>query len=95
MSDTLIRFLSNLILTKFHRPEIRNSVGQNPANCIFVNSDMDTPVVSIVLEGGANTVLTVADSLHCNTPCVIIQTSGRAADVLALTYKMTARTKSK
>ncbi len=48
-----------------------------------------TPVVCLVMEGGSNTIRTV---LECTTdyppvPVVVIDGSGRAADLLAFTHK--------
>ena len=44
------------------------------------------PVVTLVLEGGENTVETAAEAVKNKTPIVIIQGSGRAADVIAEAY---------
>lgn len=48
-----------------------------------------TPVVTLILEGGTNTIRTV---LECITdtpavPVVVCDGSGRAADLLAFTHK--------
>ena len=47
------------------------------------------PVVLLVLEGGPNTLLTAATSLEKDMPVVVIQGSGRAADIIAHAFKIT------
>ena len=42
--------------------------------------------MTLVLEGGENTVETAAKAVENKTPVVIIQGSGRAADVIAEAY---------
>ena len=41
------------------------------------------PIVCIMVEGGPGTIDTVENALKNGTPCVVIEGSGRAADVLA------------
>ena len=41
-----------------------------------------------MVEGGPGTIDTVRQALKNNTPCVVIDGSGRAADVLAYAVKM-------
>ncbi|KAI0224947.1 Transient receptor potential cation channel subfamily M member 2 [Lamellibrachia satsuma] len=50
-------------------------------------SDNKIPVVSVVIGGGHGTIKTVHDAIKCGTPAVIIEGSGRAADILARAYK--------
>ena len=48
-----------------------------------VNSDCDisgVPVVMLVLEGGINTLQTACEAIEKNTPIIVMQGSGRAAD---------------
>ena len=47
------------------------------------------PVVLLVLEGGRKTLLTAATSLKKDMPVVVIQGSGRAADVIAHAVEIT------
>lgn len=47
------------------------------------------PVVMLVLEGGVNTLLTVAEATEKHTPVVVISGSGRAADLIAWCYNHT------
>ncbi|CAL1535900.1 unnamed protein product [Lymnaea stagnalis] len=51
---------------------------------------INTPVVLIVVEGGVGTMETVYQSIKRNTPVVVIKGSGRAADLIALSIKITA-----
>ncbi|XP_073414310.1 transient receptor potential cation channel subfamily M member 2 [Dendrobates tinctorius] len=41
------------------------------------------PIVCVVLEGGPGTLDTIYNAISNNTPCVIIEGSGRVADVIA------------
>ncbi|XP_068119761.1 transient receptor potential cation channel subfamily M member 2 [Hyperolius riggenbachi] len=41
------------------------------------------PIVCVVLEGGPGTLDTIYNSMCNNTPCVIVEGSGRVADVIA------------
>ena len=47
------------------------------------------PVVMLVLEGGVNTLQTVAEATEKDTPVVVIQGSGRAADIISSAYYKT------
>lgn len=51
--------------------------------------DYTTPVVYLILEGGCNTIRTVLDCVMENPPfpVVVIDGSGRAADLLAFAHK--------
>ncbi|CAI9558338.1 unnamed protein product, partial [Staurois parvus] len=41
------------------------------------------PIVCVVLEGGTGTLDTIYNAISNNTPCVIVEGSGRAADFIA------------
>ncbi|XP_041432693.1 transient receptor potential cation channel subfamily M member 2 isoform X2 [Xenopus laevis] len=41
------------------------------------------PIVCVVLEGGPGTLDTIYNAISNNTPCVIVEGSGRVADVIA------------
>ncbi|XP_066433176.1 transient receptor potential cation channel subfamily M member 2 [Eleutherodactylus coqui] len=41
------------------------------------------PIVCVVLEGGPGTLDTIHNAISNNTPCVIVEGSGRVADVIA------------
>lgn len=45
------------------------------------------PVVILVLEGGENTIKTAVEGIKRNTPVVVVQGSGRAADFIAYAYR--------
>ncbi|XP_051695884.2 transient receptor potential cation channel subfamily M member 2 isoform X1 [Oryctolagus cuniculus] len=41
------------------------------------------PIVCVVLEGGPGTLHTIYNAITCGTPCVVVEGSGRVADVIA------------
>ncbi|XP_066542051.1 transient receptor potential cation channel subfamily M member 2-like isoform X2 [Hoplias malabaricus] len=47
------------------------------------DSGVKTPVVCVVLNGGPGTLNTIYNSMMNSTPCVILEGSGRLADVIA------------
>uniref|UniRef100_A0A672J1U7 Transient receptor potential cation channel, subfamily M, member 2 n=1 Tax=Salarias fasciatus TaxID=181472 RepID=A0A672J1U7_SALFA len=47
------------------------------------NSDVTIPVVCVVLDGGPGTLNTIYNAMLNGTPCVILEGSGRIADVIA------------
>jgi len=49
---------------------------------------VDVPVVILCLEGGPNTIKTMAEAIKNNTPAVVIGGSGRAADVVSYAYNL-------
>ncbi len=49
---------------------------------------MHVPVVLLMLEGGENTLATAAEAIGSSTPLVVIQGSGRCADLIAYAYKV-------
>jgi transient receptor potential cation channel subfamily M protein 2 len=46
----------------------------------------DIPVVTIVVQGGPNTVITARDSVKAGCPVVVIDKTGQAADLLAYAW---------
>ncbi|KAM4604585.1 LOW QUALITY PROTEIN: transient receptor potential cation channel subfamily M member 2-like [Discoglossus pictus] len=46
-------------------------------------SAIKIPIVCVVLEGGPGTLDTIYSSMCHNTPCVIVEGSGRVADIIA------------
>uniref|UniRef100_A0A4W3H5U7 Transient receptor potential cation channel, subfamily M, member 2 n=1 Tax=Callorhinchus milii TaxID=7868 RepID=A0A4W3H5U7_CALMI len=44
---------------------------------------IETPIICVVLEGGEGTLNTIHSAMMNGMPCVIVEGSGRAADVLA------------
>ena len=57
-------------------------------------SGVEVPVVSVVLEGGENTMNTAKSAMESGTPVVIVNGSGRAADFIARAFKETEDKKS-
>ena len=53
-----------------------------------IKTGTKVPIVCVVVEGGAGTIKTVWNALKNNTPCVVINGTGRAADLLAFAVKM-------
>ncbi|XP_021362499.1 transient receptor potential cation channel subfamily M member 2-like isoform X2 [Mizuhopecten yessoensis] len=47
---------------------------------------VSVPIVLLVLQGGPNTLQTVKQAVHNNTPIVVVEGSGKAADILAYAY---------
>ncbi|XP_037380756.1 transient receptor potential cation channel subfamily M member 2 isoform X1 [Talpa occidentalis] len=45
--------------------------------------DIKIPIVCVVLEGGTGTLKTIYDAITRGTPCVVMEGSGRVADVIA------------
>ena len=50
---------------------------------------MQVPVVSLVVEGGQNTLNTARSAVENDTPVVVLKGSGRAADYIAKAFKET------
>ncbi|XP_041934390.1 transient receptor potential cation channel subfamily M member 2-like [Alosa sapidissima] len=46
-------------------------------------SDVKIPVVCVVLDGGLDTLNTIYSAMRNGTPCVVLEGSGRLADVIA------------
>ena len=45
------------------------------------------PIITLLLEGGTDAIYKVKDSLEHGQPCVIVEGSGRAADILSYGYR--------
>ncbi|CAF1221434.1 unnamed protein product [Didymodactylos carnosus] len=45
------------------------------------------PIVQILAEGGASSILTVCKAVKSGTPLIVIERTGRAADIIAREYK--------
>ena len=50
-------------------------------------------MITLLLEGGSDAINEVRDNLSCGQPCVIVDGSGRAADILAYAYKNAVKNK--
>ncbi|XP_018427320.1 PREDICTED: transient receptor potential cation channel subfamily M member 2-like [Nanorana parkeri] len=54
------------------------------SNTFFISGTaIKIPIVCVVLEGGPGTLDTIYSSMCNNTPCVIVEGSGRVADIIA------------
>jgi hypothetical protein len=54
---------------------------------IFIGElDAPTPVCCIVTEGGPGTLETARDAIQQDTPVIVVENTGRMADVLAVGY---------
>ena len=49
---------------------------------------LPVPVVLLVVEGGLNTLRTASEAIDKNTPVVIIEGFGRAADLVAAASRL-------
>ncbi|XP_061167153.1 transient receptor potential cation channel subfamily M member-like 2 [Saccostrea echinata] len=68
------------------RARMENSIANMKTNT-GKNASVYVPVVLLVLEGGPGTLETAHQAVANNTPIVIVQGSGRAADILAFAYQ--------
>ena len=57
----------------------------------IVAGAIGVPVVLLVLEGGPNTVRTMCELIKKKIPAVVVDGSGRAADVVAYAYSHTLK----
>ncbi|XP_013384358.1 transient receptor potential cation channel subfamily M member 2 isoform X1 [Lingula anatina] len=76
------------------RAKLEQYISEKVETGISKTESVPVPIILLVLEGGINTLQTVAEAVKQDTPVVIIGGSGRAADYLICGYKMT-RSKEK
>lgn len=57
----------------------------------FIPGAIGVPVVLLVLEGGPNTIRTMSELIKKKIPAVVVEGSGRAADVVAFAYSHTIK----
>ena len=70
----------------------QNTSTANSANqSETMNGSASVPIVCVMVEGGSGTIDTVKNALINEIPCVVIDGSGRAADVLAYVVKHSAK----
>ncbi|CAF1005183.1 unnamed protein product [Adineta steineri] len=55
-------------------------------NTTLITTDILTPIVMILVEGGALSIRAVCQALETNVPLVVVKESGRAADLVADLY---------
>ena len=48
---------------------------------------LGVPVITLLLEGGTDAIFEVKDNLESGQPCVVVEGSGRAADILAYAHR--------
>ena len=58
--------------------------------CTIDISALTIPVISIIVEGGINSMKTVWQAVMRGIPVLVLQSSGRAADFIAHGYNITA-----
>lgn len=58
---------------------------------VLYPGSIGVPVVLLVLEGGPNTVQTMYELIKKKVPAVVIDGSGRAANVVAFAYSHTIK----
>uniref|UniRef100_A0A667XU13 Transient receptor potential cation channel, subfamily M, member 2 n=1 Tax=Myripristis murdjan TaxID=586833 RepID=A0A667XU13_9TELE len=63
------------------RSRLEKLISQQPLGT--KESDVTIPVVCVVLDGGPGTLNTIFNAMLNGTPCVILEGSGRIADVIA------------
>lgn len=57
----------------------------------FIPGAIGVPVVLLVLEGGPNTIRTMCELIKKKIPAVVVEGSGRAADLVAFAYSHTIK----
>lgn len=69
------------------RSRVENALSKCKVKSKAEKSAIDIPVVILCLEGGPNTIKTMLSAIQSGTPAVVIDGSGRAADVVSYAYK--------
>ena len=65
----------------------KNSIDVTLYLYVFITGAIGIPVVILCLEGGPGTIKQMAEAIKKGTPAVVIDGSGRAADVVCFAYK--------
>ena len=52
------------------------------------------PVVTLLLEGGTDAIDEIRENLSSGMPCVIVEGSGRASDIIAYAYHHAVKNKT-
>lgn len=71
------------------RVELESFISSNGRKRKHKDSGEKIPIVLLVLEGGVNTLKNAASAIKQGTPLVVIQDSGRAADLISKAYHAT------
>lgn len=56
---------------------------------LLLSTDVNIPVIQMIVEGGINSLRTVYESVENNLPVLVLEGSGRAADFISAAYHMT------
>ncbi len=73
----------------YYIPNLHRNNTDKPANSVHV------PVVLVLVEGGPNSLLQTLDAVRREIPVVVVDKSGRVADVLAFAIRITRPKHSK
>ncbi|XP_076450410.1 transient receptor potential cation channel subfamily M member-like 2 [Babylonia areolata] len=71
------------------RSKLESYISQKVETGVTETQSVNVPSVLIVVEGGINTMKTVRESITRKIPVVVIDKSGRAADFIALAFRLT------
>ncbi|XP_028404438.1 transient receptor potential cation channel subfamily M member 2-like isoform X2 [Dendronephthya gigantea] len=71
------------------RSKVEEAIAKMHTESRSSTGSIEVPVVMLVLEGGPGTVKTMTEAIKKKIPAVVIDGSGRAADVVAFAYKHT------
>ncbi|CAB4001045.1 transient receptor potential cation channel subfamily M member 2-like, partial [Paramuricea clavata] len=71
------------------RSKVEEAIAKLHTESKSSTGSIEVPVVMLVLEGGPGTVKTMTEAIKKKIPAVVIDGSGRAADVVAFAYKHT------
>ncbi|ESO89164.1 hypothetical protein LOTGIDRAFT_229069 [Lottia gigantea] len=73
------------------RSKLESYISQKVETGVATTQSVHVPCVLLVVEGGINTMKTVLETLRRNTPVVVINGTGRCADLIAYGYKLTKK----
>ena len=66
---------------------MKKFVQKTQKNNINIFQGLGIPIVTLLLEGGKDSIRIVKDRLREGIACVAIEGSGRAADIISYAYK--------
>ncbi len=61
----------------------------------YIQGGLGIPIVTLLLEGGKDAIRIVKDRLKEGIACVVIEGSGRAADIISYAHKNAIEDKEK
>lgn len=56
---------------------------------LFLFTDVNVPVITILIEGGIASITNIYESIKEKIPVLVLEGSGRACDYVACAYKLT------